>query len=120
MTDKEIVPNINAEIYDEENEELDQQEPEKVTVKEAEKAVELLQSFLESIENNGTKSFGASATLEKKLRKRPTFLGTEGGEISLCYTSSFWDGPRHFEPLSYAEDETCVGTFFPKFQREDI
>ncbi|GBM58483.1 hypothetical protein AVEN_212743-1 [Araneus ventricosus] len=56
MTDKEIVANINAEISDEENKELDQQEHEKVTVKEAEKAVELLQSFLESIENIGNES----------------------------------------------------------------
>ncbi|GBN33204.1 hypothetical protein AVEN_267597-1 [Araneus ventricosus] len=47
MTDKEIVANINAEISDEENEELDQQKHKKVTIKEAEKAVELLQSFLE-------------------------------------------------------------------------
>ncbi|GBN01677.1 hypothetical protein AVEN_159797-1 [Araneus ventricosus] len=67
MTDQEIVANINAEISDEEYEEL-YQEHEKVTVKEAEKAVELLQSFLESIENIGTESFGAIATLEKTVQ----------------------------------------------------
>ncbi|GBN54831.1 hypothetical protein AVEN_141511-1, partial [Araneus ventricosus] len=64
IIDKEIVENINKEISDEENEELDQKEREKVTVKEAEKAVELLRSFLESIENIGAESFGAFATLE--------------------------------------------------------
>ncbi|GBN57502.1 Tigger transposable element-derived protein 6 [Araneus ventricosus] len=60
---KEIVTNINAEVFDEENEELDQQEHEKVT----EKAVELLRSVLESIEIIGNESFGAIATLEKNL-----------------------------------------------------
>ncbi|GBM78723.1 hypothetical protein AVEN_243989-1 [Araneus ventricosus] len=59
MTDKDIVANICAEISDEENEELDQQEHEKVSVEEAEKAVELFRSFLESIGNIGTESIGA-------------------------------------------------------------
>ncbi|GBN19304.1 hypothetical protein AVEN_167051-1 [Araneus ventricosus] len=68
MTDKEIVANINAEICDEENEGMDQQEHEEVTVKESEKAVELLRSFLESIENIGTESFDAIATLEKTVQ----------------------------------------------------
>ncbi|GBM27140.1 hypothetical protein AVEN_207478-1 [Araneus ventricosus] len=68
MTDKEIAANINAEISDEENKELDHQEHEKVIMKEAEKAVELLWSFLESIENVGTESFGAIAILEKNCR----------------------------------------------------
>ncbi|GBN45860.1 hypothetical protein AVEN_159204-1 [Araneus ventricosus] len=54
MTDKEIVANINAEISDEETKELDQRKHEKVTFKEANKAVELFRSFLESIENIGT------------------------------------------------------------------
>ncbi|GBN43526.1 hypothetical protein AVEN_74272-1 [Araneus ventricosus] len=67
MTDKEIVANINAEISHE-NEELDQQEHKNVTVKETEKTVELLQSFLESIENIGTESFCAIATLEKTVQ----------------------------------------------------
>ncbi|GBO12384.1 hypothetical protein AVEN_31126-1 [Araneus ventricosus] len=67
MSDKEIVANINAEISDEENEELDEQERKTVTVKETEKAVELLQSFLESIDNIGTESFCAIATLEKTV-----------------------------------------------------
>ncbi|GBM94238.1 hypothetical protein AVEN_154448-1 [Araneus ventricosus] len=65
MTDKDIVANIVAEIFDEENEELDRQEHKKVTVKEAEKAVELHRSFLESIDYIGTELFGAIATLEK-------------------------------------------------------
>ncbi|GBN37627.1 hypothetical protein AVEN_139982-1 [Araneus ventricosus] len=65
MTDKEIVAKINAEISDEEDEELDEQEHEKVTIKEAKKAVELLRSSLESIENILTEAFGAFATLEK-------------------------------------------------------
>ncbi|GBM76202.1 hypothetical protein AVEN_55040-1 [Araneus ventricosus] len=68
MKDNEIVENTNAKISDEENEELDQQEHEKITVKEDEKAVELLRSFLESIENIGTESFGAIATLEKTVQ----------------------------------------------------
>ncbi|GBN58916.1 hypothetical protein AVEN_194177-1 [Araneus ventricosus] len=68
MTDREIVANINAQISDEENKKLDQQEHEKITVKESEKAVELLRSFLESIENIGTESFGVIATLEKTVQ----------------------------------------------------
>ncbi|GBL95747.1 hypothetical protein AVEN_687-1 [Araneus ventricosus] len=68
MTDKEIVVNINAEISDEENEELDQLEYEKATVKEAKKAVELLQSFIESIKNIGTELFGTISTLEKTVQ----------------------------------------------------
>ncbi|GBO12684.1 hypothetical protein AVEN_214164-1 [Araneus ventricosus] len=65
MTDKEIVADIHAEICDEEKEELDQQDNGKFTLKEAEKAVELYRSFLESIESIVTKSFGAIATSEK-------------------------------------------------------
>ncbi|GBO34274.1 hypothetical protein AVEN_129421-1 [Araneus ventricosus] len=44
----------NTEICDEETKELDQRKHEKVTFKEANKAVELFRSFLESIENIGT------------------------------------------------------------------
>ncbi|GBM30014.1 hypothetical protein AVEN_134597-1 [Araneus ventricosus] len=68
ITDKEIVAKINAKISDEENEELDQQEHEKVTMKKAEKAVELLWSFLESIKKVGTESFDAIATSEKTVQ----------------------------------------------------
>ncbi|GBM30251.1 hypothetical protein AVEN_26160-1 [Araneus ventricosus] len=65
---------MNAEISDEEYEELDQQEHEKVTVKEAEKAVELFRSFLESIENIGTESFGAIAILENTVKLQKDFV----------------------------------------------
>ncbi|GBM43559.1 hypothetical protein AVEN_247128-1 [Araneus ventricosus] len=68
MAGKDIIANINAEISDEENEELDQQEHGKVTVKEAEKAVELFWSFLESIKIIETESFSAIATLEKTVQ----------------------------------------------------
>ncbi|GBM77394.1 hypothetical protein AVEN_213856-1 [Araneus ventricosus] len=74
MRDKEIVANINAEICDEENEELDQQQHKKVTMREAEKAVELLRSFLESIENIGTESFGAITTLDKAVQLQKDFV----------------------------------------------
>ncbi|GBM72512.1 hypothetical protein AVEN_263458-1 [Araneus ventricosus] len=74
MIDKEIVTKIIAEISDEENKELVQQEHEKVTVKEAEEAVELLRSFLESIANIGTESLGVIATLEKTVQLQKYFV----------------------------------------------
>ncbi|GBN71949.1 hypothetical protein AVEN_230167-1 [Araneus ventricosus] len=74
MTDKEIIAKINAEIFDEE---LDQQEHKKVTVKEAEKTVELLRYFLESIENIGSESFGVIATLEKTVQLQKDSTGPQ-------------------------------------------
>lgn len=49
MTDEEIASSINAEIsYEEIGDLQDQQEYENTTVKDAKKAVDLLQKFLES------------------------------------------------------------------------
>ncbi|GBN84880.1 hypothetical protein AVEN_108310-1 [Araneus ventricosus] len=76
FTDTEIVDNVRGVLEDEEAEE--HTDAPKVTTKEAEKAVELLTTFLESQENVGHEGLAALANLRrlietKKVRRQKSF-----------------------------------------------
>lgn len=65
LTDTEIVENVKGASEDEEEEAEEHIDVARVTAKEAEKAVELLTTFLESQENVGEDGFNAISTLRK-------------------------------------------------------
>ncbi|GBL78721.1 hypothetical protein AVEN_65278-1 [Araneus ventricosus] len=65
LTDAEIVDNVRGVSEDEEHTDAP-----KVTTKEAEKAVELLTTFLESQENVGYEGFAALANLRRLIETK--------------------------------------------------